>query len=202
MSLLPIFSTPVYLNKIEVQEEWIQLAEQESYKRNFVNNAWMGEDYYVLNKLPDLKKQIEKLVDDYTRNIIKISKSQKFYFLNSWINKHEKGDWGQNHNHVNSMISGVYYLQDGEDMGNLNFCRIPYHQALFPNHFCINYDEQNYINSDEITITTESGLLVLFPSHLLHRIDRNNTDKFRYSLAFNLFIKGEMGASQEMQLTL
>lgn len=197
-----IFASPIYLNEIKVKNKWIQYAEKIPYERNFINNGFMSKDTYILDKIPELKKQIEKSIEDYSRNILKISKKQKFVILNSWVNKHIKGDWGQDHNHLNSMFSGVYYLQDDEDMGNLIFRRTPYFQSLFPNNFCVEYDEKNILNTDDVHIETKKNLLVMFPSHIMHSIEMNKSNKIRYSLAFNVFIKGRLGGGPEMVLSI
>ena len=40
------------------------------------------------------------------------------------------------------------------------------------------------------------GNLYKFPSHLLHRVLKNNSNEVRYSLAFNVFMKGSFGRDE------
>ena len=52
-----------------------------------------------------------------------------------------------------------------------------------------------------MTYEVNPGKLVVFPSNLMHRVEENKSDENRYSLAFNLFCKGNLGHN-ESQLTL
>ena len=49
-------------------------------------------------------------------------------------------------------------------------------------------------NADNWTFEVEKGDLLLFPSHLLHRVEDNMSDKDRYMIAFNYFLEGEIGS--------
>ena len=44
----------------------------------------------------------------------------------------------------------------------------------------------------ENTIGIKTGSMLIFPSHLLHWDEPNNTDKDRYSLAMNFMPKGNI----------
>ena len=51
----------------------------------------------------------------------------------------------------------------------------------------------NALNCPTFVKGVENNLLVLFPSHLIHSTEKNNSDQNRYSLAFNYFVEGELG---------
>ena len=61
--------------------------------------------------------------------------------------------------------------------------------------------EYNYVTGKEQTLQVNSGKLVIFPSNLMHRVKENKSDKNRFSLAFNLYCRGNFG-HKEGQLTL
>ena len=42
-------------------------------------------------------------------------------------------------------------------------------------------------------IPPSPGLLLLFPSDLKHKVNKSNDAKNRYSIAFNIYPKGEFG---------
>ena len=52
-----------------------------------------------------------------------------------------------------------------------------------------------------MTFEVNPGKLVLFPSNLMHRVEENKSNANRYSLAFNLYCRGNFG-HKEGQLTL
>ena len=64
-----------------------------------------------------------------------------------------------------------------------------------PRHieFQILADNTNNYNCTNIQIFPQKNLLILFPSYLYHKITYNNSDKARYSLAFNISPVGKIG---------
>ena len=42
----------------------------------------------------------------------------------------------------------------------------------------------------------ENGKLLIFPSNLMHKIGKNESNKVRYSLAFNIFCRGTFGENE------
>ena len=54
--------------------------------------------------------------------------------------------------------------------------------------------EINDLNADWYIVNfTENSALILFPSNLMHSIEKNLSDKVRYSIAFNTLPLGEIG---------
>ena len=92
---------------------------------------------------------------------------------------------GNFHDHANSLVSGVFYLTKGGDLGfessfykNLNFKTLPTSISQAKKH--------------KFQIKIKEKLLVLFPSYLFHAIMTNDTD-CRISIPFNIIPKGEFG---------
>ena len=188
-----LFPTPVFDGHIDVKPEWLTYAKNGDYQRMKSNNGAYTKNFYVLNELTDLKKDIKEQFDVYTRNYLKIKHNINFDFQNSWINKHIKGDSAHDHTHVNSIFSGVYYLHAGPGMGDISFKIQPWWNTITPGYL-LEYDEVNHVTGCEYTITPAPGFLTFFPSHLVHYVEPNNTDDERYSLAFNLhFSKSKWG---------
>ena len=63
-------------------------------------------------------------------------------------------------------------------------------------HFQQNHNEYNY---RQAYFKTKKGTLLIFPSHILHRVPMNKFNKDRVSLSFNTFVKGEI--NNESNLT-
>ena len=53
--------------------------------------------------------------------------------------------------------------------------------------------ENNEWNSDSVNFISQAHKLFLFPSSLLHSVDTNQSNIERISIAFNTFVKGDLG---------
>nr|BAR36621.1 Putative 2OG-Fe(II) oxygenase [uncultured Mediterranean phage uvMED] len=200
--VLNLWPIPLYKSIIEVNDDWLNYVKNIEYERNSVNNADMSKDYYILEKLPDLKSKIQSCVEDFTKNFLKLSDKFNFYFLNSWSNKHNLNDWSHSHYHGNSLISGVYYLNTPENSGNIDFVKNNLNNNMFSESLVFDYKEDNFINTESVRVVPKKGLILLFPSHLQHKVTRNKTNQTRYSIAFNMFVNGEFGNGEIMDLKL
>ena len=200
--VLNLWPIPLYKTTIEVKESWLNCVKGIDCERNSMNNADMSKDYYILDKMPDLKNLIMYSVEDFTKKYLKISGRTHFSFLNSWINKHHTNDWSQSHYHGNSLISGVYYFHTPEKSGDIEFIKNNLFNNMFSESLCFQYNEDNLINAESIQVIPKNGLLLLFPSHLQHKISKNHTNETRYSLAFNMFVKGKFGNGEIMDLEI
>ena len=100
-------------------------------------------------------------------------------FLDSWLNYYDVGGYQDLHNHHDSMISGVIYL---ESAGNKDFVfQAPWHfqQPKLPN-----YLEQTVGNSHNVEYNSSVGRVIIFMSHALHRTLPATAP--RMSLSFNI----------------
>jgi uncharacterized protein (TIGR02466 family) len=190
-----LWPKPIYENNIDVKSKWIDKVKNFEYQRMDFNNGDFTIDKKILNKLPDLKKEILKNVYLFTEKYLKIIDTE-FYFTTSWVNRHYPNDWAQDHMHENSLLSGVYYFKTEENSGNIVFLKGHNQEQVFPSALTPNYSEYNYTNGTNITVCVESGKLLIFPSNLIHKVLENKSDKERYSLAFNLFCKGTFGQDE------
>ncbi len=86
------------------------------------------------------------------------------------------------HNHPNSILSGVYYLQASEHCGGIFFSDPrPASQMLIPP-----VEEFNLWTIPKISYKPHVGTMLLFPSWLLHGVDMNRSEELRISLSFNI----------------
>ena len=186
---------PIVSTEITVKQEWLDVANNFNYVRMPADNGHYTSYKYVLNKLPGLQLEIAKVIEYLTRDILRINKKIGFKFLNSWINIHNKNDYSHHHYHSNSVFSGVYYLKAEEGQGDLEFNNNTYSNNI-GSLFKYEYDELNLINSSQHVFRSRTGSLIIFPSHLPHRVMPNTSNNKRISLAFNVFPYGEWGDSE------
>jgi hypothetical protein len=111
---------------------------------------------------------------------------RRFELSNMWININQKGNYNVSHNHPNSIISGVFWVKTPANCGKLVF----ENPHSFSEILLIeSADDEvkkrlNYYRTFEFT--PREGLLVMFPSHLRHLVEPNESDEDRISIAFNL----------------
>ncbi len=154
-------------------------------------------DSFVLNnpKLSRIKNFVKDKINSYLRNIISpTSNNNQIYITESWISTSKPGHSHHEHHHSNSFLSGVMYLETIEE--NVIIFTNPNSQLF---HFQQNHNEYNY---RQAYFKTKKGTLLLFPSHIKHRVPTNKSDKDRVSLAFNTFVKGEINNLNFTQLTI
>jgi uncharacterized protein (TIGR02466 family) len=200
----PLFAIPLYQTQLD------QLTAQEhdfilglDYERMPADNGDYTKDKYVLEKpeLTFLKERIVKGIDHFVYEVLDCSREVKFEIQNSWINRHGRADFAGTHRHSNSLISGVYYIDVDQQSGAIVFEKDKSHYNLWPNVIDIEFNYQthedqsrlNIFNADGWGIYPKPNELIMFPSHLYHGVGENHSDIVRYSLAFNVFPKGNLG---------
>jgi uncharacterized protein (TIGR02466 family) len=104
-------------------------------------------------------------------------------FLNSWGNIYPKGEYVRQHNHPNSVMSGVYYLDCPPGTGGTHFINpLEYARAMDYPAFA----ERNMKNFEEVYFDEQPGRIILFPGWLKHYTEANQSDQDRVILSFNL----------------
>jgi uncharacterized protein (TIGR02466 family) len=194
--MINLFGTPVYFNKIQINNEEKNFLINEKYERLHINNGYVSKNKLILNnkKINNLKKNIINCLNDYLYNKLKVKKKIKFKLLNSWCMKHKKNDYSDEHNHPNSFISGIFYIKTNEKSGDLIFKKN--HDNIFPQTIKIEFEEFNLINSDFWYVKPKEGDILLFPSNLKHLVTKNNSEEDRYCCAFNFYPKGIFGSNE------
>jgi uncharacterized protein (TIGR02466 family) len=145
---------------------------------------YISKNRYILEDISYLKNEIYNNVKNYLNNKMKLK--MDFQFTTSWVTKTEPNGFSQKHLHQNSFLSGVYY-PIGNDGFNIKFYKEEYFWG-------VKVTEINDLNADWFNINiTENSVLILFPSNLRHSIEKNLSDKMRYSIAFNTLPSGEIG---------
>lgn len=202
--IVPLFSSPLFIkDDVIANPEEVEHLKSLEMVRMSSNNGDYTKDKYVLNdpKVSNLKNTILNNVYKFTFDELKVSNEVEFYLTNSWVVRHRKMDWAQQHVHTNSILSGIYYIDVGEKSGKLNFIKETSNLTVFPIHMDLSFRECNILNSRVWTFLPKNNQLFIFPPWLLHSVEKNMSDKLRYSLAFNVYIKGKIGRN-EFQLEI
>lgn len=202
-NLTPLFAIPLYQTNIEVDQTEVDFIKNQVFVRMPADNGSYSENKKILDskELSSLQKRIQTHIDHFVHTILDCNDQLSFVIQNSWVNQHSKNDFAGSHRHSNSIISGVYYLDVNENSGSIVFQKDKSYYNLWTDTIEIGFNYQkhqnqerlNIFNSDAWGICPQPGDLVLFPSLLYHSVTDNQSDDIRYSLAFNVFPKGEFG---------
>jgi len=191
MQIKPLFPQAVIgLNKIEVDHnkilKYIQHIEFEKTGPSIQEEAevYISKNFNILEDISYLRDEIYKNVKNYLNNVMKLKID--IQFTTSWVTKTFPNGYSQKHEHNNSFLSGVYYPK-GDKNFNIKF----YKKNSF---WSIETTENNDLNVNWFGVNIlEDSVLILFPSDLNHSIEKNLSDKIRYSIAFNTLPLGEIG---------
>jgi len=200
VNYINVWGIPIFSNNIKISDKIINDLKSLPIERVHIDNGYNSLEKYVLNQKPFilLKNSILENLNIYLYKIIKIKKNINFKLMNSWVNVHKKGDWAQEHEHSNSYISGIVYLDVFGNSGNLIFKKENNWTNIFPKVPLIDFEEYNETNSTTWTYVPKNGDIYLFPSFLKHSVEKNLNKKNRYSLAFNFLPSGKFGTDKNL----
>ena len=191
-----LWPIPVYESNIPVREKWKVLLKSLEYERTHINNSDISIDRYILNSMPELKSEIENHCDDFVRRYLNVKDNAKFYLQNSWSNVHGPNESSQIHWHASSLLSGVYYPILPNNSGNIVFHKSSIYTNTFHQSIRFEFDDINNVNAERYILKLSEGTIVIFPSHLEHSVERNNSNENRYSVAFNFYVRGKFGKEE------
>lgn len=195
--VIPLFSVPLYQNTVENYDNKFDSEQCNTieYDRFNLNNGHVSTDRNIINQhcFSDLKKVVDNEIKSYLHGKLGISVLFEHKFTSSWIMCHENGDFAQRHLHTNSMFSGIFYINVPDKSGDVVFHIPPNMNTVFTPTLRPTLVENNIFTTQVYTITPENGMILLFPSHLLHSVTANISGKLRHCLVFNLFLYGEYG---------
>jgi len=140
-------------------------------------------DLYILtNKKPELVKSFE---DRINASLEECKFENTFQMTTSWFTRIAPYGHIETHKHGNCIWSSVFYFE--EDCGALTFMKES--QSIY-----VPQNNHNpYLAMDgDVTFPCEKGKLLLFPSHLQHKLAMNNRSDIRYSMAMNYMPKGQV----------
>ena len=118
-----------------------------------------------------------------------LPKELNFPITSCWANRIKKLGMAQHHNHGNSFVSGIFYLTDATKGGQTVFTT----PNLYEQNFKWLSFEAPAFPPVQFTVNPEQGTLLLFPSCLQHKVNTVQDTTDRLSIAFNVFISGNLG---------
>ena len=187
--VIGLFPIPIYSNKLNYTLTTQEVDYIKSVKNSFYqeNGTVQDGNNYVLDKVfsKELKTLLQNELDIYTKEVFRYSCD--VYITHSWLNVNPQNTSHNIHNHVNSVFSGVFYIEVPDDSPGLTFIndRKPMFE-ITPTTF-------NDFNSKGCVMGVKQGTVVIFPSEMNHQVSNNKSTSDRISLAFNSFVRGSIG---------
>lgn len=179
MKLSLMWPTPIW----EVQTpELEQIADDlvNDYKQFKSGNDVLPYDIFDSNF--ESLKQLQESIKQYTNQGMKEGQFEWRFsrIMRGRFNMTRQSEWDSPHIHVGPQLVAVYYWQVPENSGKLVLVAPSFAGGLTTTN------DDNKGARTHYTITPKKGLLVLFPSDLVHFVLPNETDRIRASVAANI----------------
>ena len=193
-----LFPTPVMFGEMgrAYTKEELQFV-KDSQKKVVKNNGNVNTaDSYILNQpaMVGIKSILDEYVKEYYTNIMCVNMNKVSpYITQSWINYTKPGEYHHRHSHPNSLVSGVLYLDSNKDKDKIMFYSSDAYKRIKPE-----ITTWNLYNSESWWFPVGTGELIMFPSELFHMVEQKEGKNLRTSLAFNTFLKGDIGINLEL----
>jgi uncharacterized protein (TIGR02466 family) len=181
-----LFSTPIFQSKLDVPEFITDHLRNQKVEKVF--GGYKSEENILDHPLLERPKTfLMRKVNTFFHNVCGYSDSVKLEIVCSWINLHKPGNWAHSHSHLNSIVSGVWYISTTEKTGSISFLR---DNLLFGSSISFDVNDINSHNQQDYSFNPRSGDVLIFPSNLIHSVNPNLDECDRISIAFNCIARG------------
>lgn len=192
--IITLFPTVVLRSNLgrSFLDEEINTLKNLEFRENKGNLTSKNSYVLELPELENLKNFFQGALNTYIRDINKPA-NLEIYITQSWVNTTTENQNHHRHDHPNSFLSGVFYVNVDSDVDRIIFHR---KEMVFP--LVVEPCEFNLLNSDSWAINVKNGDLLLFPSTLEHEVPVKKESNKRVSISFNTFIKGSIGTDSNL----
>ena len=191
-----LFPTPLSFTKLPRKYTNEEVAFIQKCSQNVTKNTGntTSVDRYVLDEpvMADLKAFIQFYVNHFMESVEAPYNPVEAYITQSWLNYTQPGEFHHKHEHPNSYLSGVLYINADPEKDKIYFYKNGYKRISLPTN---NY---NPFNSESWWFSVGTCDLVIFPSYLTHMVEQTESKDTRISLSFNTFLKGYIGAEESL----
>ena len=191
-----LFPTPITFSNIDrefTQNEKDFFDEMSKTKVKNMGNVASADNYLMKHDvMKDIHARILQAINHYMDEIVKPKSDVTPYVTQAWLNYTKPGQYHHKHQHPNSFLSGVLYINADGDKDKITFFNETYEQIK------LDRKDWNWYNSRSWYFNIKTADIVIFPSSLTHMVEQTVSDDTRVSLAFNTFLKGNIGNNFEL----
>ena len=190
---------PLFVAEFPGDIESVQRAmDTMSFRKSLNNDTTVNQFVLDEPEFVELKDFCEFCIAKYMHDVLHVT-NHKMVITQSWGNCTPNAHSHPKHYHLNSIISGVYYVKSGDEAPPIVFDTI--RQDPFP----IRPESDpalgtNEFMNDSYSFPASTGHLVIFPSTLHHYVPRNEGQEDRVSISFNTFPKLPVGSHDNSTL--
>jgi uncharacterized protein (TIGR02466 family) len=170
-------------------EEELRMVDEHKNATAINHGNVSSKDSYVLDapEFAGLKAYITEFINQYIQVVHSPKYGAEAYITQSWLNYTEHGEYHHKHCHPNSFLSGVIYIDVEPSKNGITFYNPMYKPVV------ISASKYTELNADSQSFSIATKSIVVFPSYLMHAVDKYESQRTRISLAFNTFLQGKLG---------
>jgi uncharacterized protein (TIGR02466 family) len=185
-----IFPTQVFRTQFENSQELQKIAvpkfqnieKDDTSPVRYSANGYTSYGAYTNILLEAEFIELKNFIDDAVKKCHQQTNLQGDVRLeSSWFSIMRNNTYHEEHHHMPSVWSGVYYVQADNDHPGLTFVNRNA-KLHWPRTGITQLTESN---SPEVTSPAQTGNVIIFPSHVLHKVHQQTTDKERHMISFN-----------------
>ena len=144
------------------QSECFSLVDESDLLQSFLINC--------LASFPAIKKSVDLIVT-------------------SWININSPGSFNVKHTHPTSDLSGVIWIKCPKKCGNIIFDSPTSFVTYNEIQCCTDEFKESHKYYHNYRFSPIEGRMLIFPSHLTHQVEINESKEDRISVSFNIRLK-------------
>lgn len=193
MNTLDIISIPFYeftADEDLTNEVFADIKKLKFDVPNTGNKTSYANDFYYHSKLFDFFEAC--LLE--LKNKLQLEKNVELTIVSCWANKNSKLEYHHYHHHPNSIVSGIFYLTTHESGNTVFALPDPWYEILSNPNMTLSTNTgagyEDLLPQVSGKIKPVRGKLVLFPSHIKHKVLPLLSNEDRYTIAFNTFVSG------------
>jgi uncharacterized protein (TIGR02466 family) len=185
-SVIEIFPTTIFIDENkECANRLLPLANEFLKDTSILTNTWgYTNTFGSFQKYQDKIAFFESFLNETSSKYLEICGFHNLELRPDIFFSHmKKGDLHPQHNHPNSILSGVFYLDVADNASCVRF----YDPCPERSFFKLPVKEYNSKNWEWYKIQPESGMILIWPSWLKHDV-MEITEDSRITAVFNLVL--------------
>ena len=183
--IVSLFPTPLLHSEFDVKPQLLNWV-KEYYKtgEHDANSSSCGwHSKYTLHEDQSFLEHFLLIHAHIAHSLREISEAP-FYVQSMWASVNKPGDYNYSHIHAGVDFSGVLYLQAPMHCGDIVF---EDENARFRYNWKLDDEiKEDLTIHDSVWFHPTPGRCLIFPAHLRHKVEKNNTNEDRISIGFNL----------------
>ena len=189
-----IFPVPIHIFNVngfeKIQNDLIDYAYDLKNKEPkgvlFSNCGGWQSSCFLVNNENDI---LQSFLMDCLGEFPPIKKSVDL-IVSAWLNINPPNSYNSMHSHPDCNLAGVLWIKSPKDSGNIVFDNPTAFQSNTEiDSYTTDFKEKYKFYQSYFFPPTEGRILV-FPSHLVHKVEENKSKEDRISVSFNIKLSG------------